>query len=70
LVKDNVAVAPIYSGLDGGMNEGFRAQFPGIIIPLARVIPPGSGSELPLLPPVPWTDKDGSLANTFFGALL
>jgi murein L,D-transpeptidase YafK len=69
LVKNNAAVAPIYSGLDGGMNEGFHAKFPGIIIPLAIVLPPGSGSELPQLPPVPWTDKDGSLASIFFGAL-
>jgi hypothetical protein len=51
------------------MNEDFHAKFPGIIIPLAIVLPPGSGSELPQLPPVPWTDKDGSLANIFFGAL-
>jgi hypothetical protein len=29
LVKDNVSVAPIYSGLDGGMNEVFHAQYPG-----------------------------------------
>jgi murein L,D-transpeptidase YafK len=70
LVRDNVAIAPIYSGLDGGMNERFRSQFPGIIIPLARVLPAGSGLELPQLPPVPWTDKDGSLANKFFGAWL
>ena len=70
LVKDNVAVAPIYSGLDGGMNERFRTQFPGILIPLARVFPPGSGPELPQFPPVPWTDKDGPLANKFFGARL
>ena len=29
----------------------------------------GTGIELPQLPPVPWTDNDGSLANKFFGAL-
>jgi murein L,D-transpeptidase YafK len=28
LVEDNVPAAPLYSELDGGMNEGFRAQFP------------------------------------------
>ena len=38
LVKDNVSVAPIHSGLDGGMNKVFLAQFPGSIIPLARVL--------------------------------
>src|SRR5260370_20597796 len=28
LLKDDVPTAPIYSGLDGGMNEGFLARFP------------------------------------------
>jgi murein L,D-transpeptidase YafK len=70
LVKDNVPVAPIYSGLDGGMNKVFLARFPGKIVSLAIVLPPGSGSELPQLPAIPWTDNDGSLANKFFGALL
>ena len=69
LVKDNVSVAPIYSGLDGGMNKIFVAQFPGKIIPLAIVLPP-TGLELPQLPPIPWADNDGSLASRFFGALL
>jgi murein L,D-transpeptidase YafK len=70
LVKDRVAVAPIYSGLDGGMNKVFLTRFPEKIVPLAIVLPPGSGSELPRLPPIPWTDNDGSLANSIFGALL
>jgi murein L,D-transpeptidase YafK len=69
LVKDNVSLAPIYSGLDGGMNEVFHAQYPAKIVPLARVLPPGSGPELPQLPPIPWTDNSGSLANRLFGAL-
>jgi murein L,D-transpeptidase YafK len=69
LVKENVSVAPIHSGLDGGMNEVFHAQFPGIIVALAVVLPPGSGTELPQMPAVPWTDKDGSLANRVFGRL-
>ena len=68
LVKDNVSVAPIYSGLDGGMNKVFFTRFPGKIIPLAMVLPPGSGSELPQLPAIPWADNDSSLANKFFGA--
>jgi hypothetical protein len=67
LVKANVSVAPIYSGLDGGMNKVFLAQFPGNIIPLARVLT--TGSRLPQLPPVPWADNDGSLASKLFGAL-
>jgi hypothetical protein len=67
LVKDNVPVARIYSGLDGGMNTVFLARLPGRIIPLAMVLT--NGSQLPQLPPVPWADNDGSLANKFFGAL-
>ncbi len=67
LVKDDVAVAPIYSGLDGGINEVFLPRFPGKIIPLAMVLT--DGYRLPQLPPVPWTDNDGSLPSKFFGAL-
>ena len=70
LVKDNVPVAPIYSGLDGGMHKVFLARFPGKIVSLALVLPPGSGWELPQMPAIPWTDNDGSLANKVFGALL
>jgi murein L,D-transpeptidase YafK len=62
LVEANVSVAPIYSGLDGGMNKVFLAQFPGRIL-LARA----PGSQLPQLPPVPWADNDGSLASRLFG---
>ncbi len=67
LAKENLSVAPIYSGLDGGMNKALLARFPGRIIPLAMVLT--NGSQLPQLPPVPWADNDGSLANKFFGAL-
>ena len=67
LVKENLSVAPIYSGLDGGMNKAFLARLPGRIIPLAMVLT--NGLQLPQLPPVPWTDNHGSLANKFFGAL-
>jgi murein L,D-transpeptidase YafK len=69
LVKDEVPTAPIYSGLDGGMNAVFHGRFPWKIVPLAIVLQPGSGTELPDMPPVPWTDKDSSLANKIFGAL-
>jgi murein L,D-transpeptidase YafK len=68
LVEDDVPVAPVYSGLDGGMNTVFLARFPGKIIPLAIVLPP-TGFGLPQLPPVPWADNDGSLASKFFGDL-
>jgi murein L,D-transpeptidase YafK len=67
-VAENVSVAPIYSGLDGGMNKVFLARFPGRIIPLAIVLPNG-GLDLPQMPPVPWADNDGSLPSRFFGAL-
>ncbi len=69
LVKDDVPVAPIYSGLDGGMNSIFLPRFPGRIIPLAIVLPP-TGSRLPQMPPIPWADNDGSLASKFFGGLV
>ena len=68
LVENNVPVAPVYSGLDGGMNTVLLARLPGKIIPLAIVLPP-TGIGLPQLPPVPWADNDGSLASKFFGAL-
>jgi murein L,D-transpeptidase YafK len=68
LVRENVPVAPIYSGLDGGMNKVFLTRFPGRIIPLAMVLPTGT-LDLPQLPPVPWADNDGSLTSKFFGGL-
>ncbi len=68
-VEANASVAPIYSGLDGGMNKGFVARLPGRIIPLALVLPAGN-IDLPQLPSIAWADNDGSLPNKFFGALL
>jgi len=67
LVKQNLSVAPIYSGLDGGMNKVFLARFPDRIIPLSMVLT--NGLQLPQLPAVPWADNKGSLPNRFFGAL-
>jgi hypothetical protein len=64
LVKDNVPTALIYTGLDGGMNQVFLAQFPGRVT-LAKVMP--YASHLPQLPPIPWIDDDGSLTSKFFG---
>src|SRR5215469_12201489 len=60
LVKANVPVAPIHSGLDGGMNRIFLAQIGGSM-------PPADGSPQP--PPVYNADNNGSLASKLFGAL-
>lgn len=65
LLEDDVPAAPVYSGLDGGMNAVFLARFPGTVIPLAKVMP--YASYLPQLPPIPWVDNDGSLASKWFG---
>jgi hypothetical protein len=64
LVEDDVPAAPIYSGLDGGMNEVFLAKFP-YRVTLAKVMP--YASYLPRLPPIPWIDNDGSLTSKWFG---
>jgi len=64
LVRDDVPAAPIYSGLDGGMNQAFLSQYP-YRVSLARVMP--YASYLPHLPPVPWIDNDGSLPGKWFG---
>ena len=64
LLKDNVPAAPIYSGLDGGMNKAFLAQFL-VRVTLAKVLP--YASYLPQLPPIPWIDNDGSLTSKRFG---
>ncbi|HET9815120.1 MAG TPA: murein L,D-transpeptidase family protein [Xanthobacteraceae bacterium] len=64
LLKDDVPAAPMYSGLDGGMNEVFLARFPGRVT-LATVL--AYASYLPQLPPIPWVDDDGSLTSKFFG---
>ena len=58
LVKANVAVAPIHSGLDGGMNRVFLAQIGGTIPP-ARV-PPGSQ-------PPPPSENNRSLTSRLLG---
>src|SRR5829696_8963925 len=64
LLEDNLPAAPIYSGLDGGMNKAFLARFPGRVT-LAKVMP--YASYLPQLPPIPWVDNDGSLTSKWFG---
>jgi murein L,D-transpeptidase YafK len=64
LLEDDVPAAPIYSGLDGGMNEVFLARFP-VRVTLAKVMP--YASHLPQLPPIPWVDNDASLTSKWFG---
>jgi len=64
LLKDDVPTAPIYSGLDGGMNEVFLARFP-VRVTLAQVLP--YASYLPQLPPIPWVDDDDSVTSKWFG---
>jgi murein L,D-transpeptidase YafK len=66
LLEADVPAAPIYSGLDGGMNEVFLARFPGRVT-LAKVMP--YASYWPQLPPIPWVDNAGSLTSRWFGAL-
>jgi murein L,D-transpeptidase YafK len=70
LVKANVAVAPVHSGLDGGMNRVFLAQVGGNIPP-ARVPPPTANGLPPQPPPVVTADGGGTeqptLANRIFG---
>jgi murein L,D-transpeptidase YafK len=65
LIQDNVPAAPMYSGLDGGMNQAFLGRFPGRIM-LSKVLP--YASYLPHLPPIAWTDGNGSLTGKWFGA--
>src|SRR5215472_669317 len=64
LLKDDVPTAPIYSGLDGGMNEVFLARFP-VRVTLAQVLP--YASYLPQLPPIPWIDDADSVTSKWFG---
>jgi murein L,D-transpeptidase YafK len=65
LVEENVPVAPVYTGLDGGMHEVFHARFPSKVISFARAFP--AASQLPQLPPAPFVDNDGSWASKMFG---
>jgi murein L,D-transpeptidase YafK len=64
LLQDNLPTAPIYSGLDGGMNQAFLSKFL-VRVTLARVLP--YASYLPQLPPIPWIDNDGSQTSKWFG---
>jgi murein L,D-transpeptidase YafK len=66
LVEEDMPVAPVYTGLDGGMNETFHPRFPDKVISFARAFP--AASYLPQLPPAQFVDNDGSLAHKMFGA--
>jgi hypothetical protein len=66
LLEADVPTAPIYSGLDGGMNAFFLPWYPGRIT-LSEVLP--YASYLPHLPPIPWVDNEGSLTSRLFGAV-
>jgi murein L,D-transpeptidase YafK len=63
LLEGSVPAAPIYSGLDGGMNEIFLARFPGRVM-LSRMTPL---SDMPNLPPIPWAGKKGSMMSELIG---
>jgi murein L,D-transpeptidase YafK len=64
LHEADVPAAPIYSALDGGMNDVFLPRFPGRVM-LSRMTPL---SDMPNLPPIPWTSKNGSLMSQLMGA--
>jgi hypothetical protein len=66
LLNDDVPTAPIYSGLDGGMNAFFLPWYPGRVT-LSQVMP--YASYLPHLPPIRWVDNEGSLTSKLFGTL-
>jgi hypothetical protein len=62
LIEDKVSVAPLYTGLDGGMNKAFRARFPGNVVSFASV-----SACISAAAPARWVDNDGSLASKLFG---
>jgi murein L,D-transpeptidase YafK len=66
LLEDDVPTAPIYSGLDGGMNKIFLTRFPGRVL-LAQ--PQPYASYWPQVPPIPWLDNDGSMPSKWFASL-
>ena len=68
LVHANVSVAPITTGLDGGMNRVFLAQVGGGIPP-ARV-PPPSTTLPPQPPPVGMAEAGGAQQSSFGGRML
>jgi murein L,D-transpeptidase YafK len=67
LLEGNVPTAPIYSGLDGGMNKVFVTRFPWRVL-LAEAQP--YALYFPQVPPIPWVYNDGSLTSKWFGTLI
>src|SRR5579859_1613422 len=67
LLEGNVPTAPIYSGLDGGMNKVFFTRFPHR--PLLSDVQPYA-SYWPQVSPIPWVEDDGSLLSKWFRALI
>ena len=67
LVRANASVAPVHSGLDGGMNRVFLAQVGGHIPP-ARVPPPDMKGLPPQPPPVAVRTTTGSAWRARFSA--
>jgi murein L,D-transpeptidase YafK len=65
LVEDDVPTAPIYTGLDGGMNKGFLAEYPGRVM-LAKAMPYALYPPT-RLPPLAYIDSDGSVTHKLFG---
>jgi murein L,D-transpeptidase YafK len=65
LIEEDMPVATVYTGLDGGMNDAFHARFPNKVISFARAFP--AASQLPQLPPAQYVDNNGSLASQMFG---
>jgi murein L,D-transpeptidase YafK len=66
LVEEDMPVATVYTGLDGGMNDAFHARFPYKVISFARAFP--AASQLPQLPPAQFVADNGSFASQMFGA--
>jgi murein L,D-transpeptidase YafK len=65
VVEDDVPAAPIYTGLDGGMNKAFLAEYPGRVM-LAKAMPYALYPPTQL-PPLAWIDNDGSVTHKLFG---
>ena len=65
LIEEDMPVATVYTGLDGGMNDAFHARFPNKVISFARAFP--AASQLPQLPPAQYVDNNGSLTSQMFG---
>jgi murein L,D-transpeptidase YafK len=66
LVKEDVPVAPIHSGIDGGMNAAFHPAWPFNFISLANVLLDGT-TDLPPLRPVPYLAGYRVIARAMLG---